>query len=302
MKNNHDNASNWGAIDEANKYNYLKNVGTEELQALLYQQSLLSDNEYFDVGLVEHINLQLDERNPVFEDFEVEASLKLFKKDIVPHIKIEGAQSTTRNNVSRISRRRRNIKTAAIAAIIAVLLGSTFIASAFGYNIFELAVDWGKEVFQIGTVAEITNGAENEEGFAEGPMAEPTDYSSAQQAKEAYNTDVLIPNWIPDGYELIQASVTETPNHKILILVYQSGNKILSFTADGYDSENPSYFFERNEGSGDTIIINGDEHYFMQNINQNSVIWIANDIVYNVFGDVSKEELVKMLDSIYEGD
>lgn len=40
----------------------------------------------------------------------------------------------------------------------------------------------------------------------------------------------------------------------------------------------------------------------MTDFDQRSVVWIMSNYIYNLGRDVSKEDLEKMIDSIYEGD
>jgi len=314
MKYNNDHAPDKEANSENdNKYEYLKKIDTGKLQTLLQQESFLSDDDNFDVELIRQIVVILNEREPAFENFDVAASLKAFKEEMIPELNKEKLKDGNIDtlyvrNVTHWRRSKRRVTTLLIAAVVTILLGSTLIASAMGYNFWEYVINWGKETFQIGTQVEVTNDPKTSEtqqatvGEGSISMGSDSSYQSVEDAVKALNVSILIPNWIPDGYEFVQADISQTAQRKSMIASYQSEDKALMYNAVIYNSIDAAYSYEKDETSGETITANGVDYYFMTNLEQNRIVWIRNNVVYSINGYVTKDDLVKMLNSIYEGD
>lgn len=153
----------------------------------------------------------------------MEASIQTFKEEVIPYI--DKYNNESKVEVPGRGRPKRGIKMILIAAVITILLGSILVTNALGYNIWEMVVNWGKETFHIGTGGEVTDGVDSpatteDEGVVF--KGENTSYQSAEEAAKAFSDYVLIPKWIPAGFEFTQASISEAPGQRSLILVYLS--------------------------------------------------------------------------------
>jgi hypothetical protein len=42
-------------------------------------------------------------------------------------------------------------------------------------------------------------------------------------------------------------------------------------------------------------------HYIMTNLSQYTAAWLNGDLECSIFGDISKEDIIRMIDSIYGG-
>ena len=91
-------------------------------------------------------------------------------------------------------------------------------------------------------------------------------------------------------------------HRKSFIVLYQADNKVLMFNVVMYSSNDATYSYEIDEGDGETITINGINHYLMTNLEQNRAVWVNDNLVYSINGNISKEDLIKMLNSIHEGE
>ena len=319
MKKNNSMAENANNKNQSSRYNYLKDMDTAKLQALLQQESFLTDDDDFDDEKIRRIVDILEEREPSFEDLDVEASLKRFKAEVISNPDRDEAHGTPgkagtledeapyRRDSKTSARRYRTHRPAIIlvAAILTVLLGSTAVASAMGYDVWAYVVNWGKETLRIGTGMDITREhgtAGTTEGSGTTRLIEPEVYNTYDEALKALDISILTPVWIPDGFELTRIEATETPLHKGIIALYQAEERTLMYDATIYNSRNSSSAYEMDEGSGEVLIINNIKHYFMTNIDQWRVVWVKDKCVYSINGDITKKEIIKMLNSIYEGE
>lgn len=291
------------------KYDYLRDMDTERLKALLQQESFLSSDENYDAELIQQIMNILEEREPILADLDVEASLKAFKADVVSSINVNGSNINDCSNAEQPShtikrRTGRSFRYVLIAAVLATLLGSTVIAGAFGINFWEYVINWGKETFQIGEGAVVTSGPEvieSSEGDTTIDMGETNSYLSSKEAFDAFGISVMLPSWIPDGFEFIAGDFSENPLSKSINMLYQCGDRVIMINVVTYESgDDAVYSFEKNENSGETVTVNGIEHYLMENVEQYQAVWMDGDSVCSINGTISKEEITRMIKSIYE--
>ncbi len=68
------------------RYDYLDNMDTDKLEALLQLESFLSNDSKHDVKLIRHIMGILGMREPILTDLDVEASLKAFREEVIPDL------------------------------------------------------------------------------------------------------------------------------------------------------------------------------------------------------------------------
>jgi len=311
-KENANPAENLNGKKRKHIYN-LRNLDTSRLQAMLQQESFLSDDDNLNEELVMHIVDILEEREPVFNDLDVNASLEKFKTEIIPKIEKDlttgmacgEAYKNDRSDAPGEVCRRRRIAIVPAAVILMVIIGSMAIANAARFDLWKYVIDWGKETFRIGTGLEIIEGAELTgpvDGKATTRMIDPGSYRTIDEAIGALDISILTPNWIPDGFSVSKVETSVTPLHKAITVLYQNDGKVLMYNATVYSSNAASSVYEMDEGSGEVLVINDHEHYFMCNMGQVRVVWIKDECVYSINGNISKDEIVKMINSIYKGE
>ncbi len=117
-------------------------------------------------------------------------------------------------------------------------------------------------------------------------------YKMSEHNNNSVNGSIEI-GYIPDGYELIVQNNLD----KSAVYIYQSQNgdeikisKNSSATKVEINTEN---------GYSEDIIINNIKYTYIKNYTGvNNIIWIQNDYIYQVCGNISKEELLKIAQSI----
>lgn len=292
---------------KSDKYEYLKSLDISKLQSLLQQESFFNDDD-FDADLIRRIIAILDERDPIDDEPDPAVALKTFKEEIIPELEKERAINSMSQTIQttdsiRASKFRRRFRTILIAAIVSILLGSTLVASAFGYKIWEYVFSWGKETFQIGTGTQVTAGSAVSPSPSSGAnIVKQNKFQTLDEAIKALNVYILVPRWMPTSFEFSSASISESSQRKSLTAVYKSDVKTILFSVFVYSTREAAYSYEIDEGSGESNVISGYKCHIMTNIDRVGAVWIDDKTVYNINGNVSKDELTKMVNSIYKGD
>lgn len=178
------------------------------------------------------------------------------------------------------------------AVIVLVICCASFTPNAVGYNFWQIFAQWTSETF----------------GFTSkhaGQQPEPADkanveYSSLQEALNAYGIqEKLVPTWIPENYELQTVKVTETPKVTCFIASYQNEDKYITVEVNNiYDGNYTT--FEKNDSVVEVIKTDGIKHYIMTNLEGDTVTWHNGKNECYIISAVSRDELKKMIQSIYE--
>ena len=110
-------------------------------------------------------------------------------------------------------------------------------------------------------------------------------------------TTQLVPTWIPEGYELEEIKIEETPIQKKILAIYKFGDSTLKFQIKYFLSGDPQQI----EQSDDTIDIyesNGITYYILGNYDQLKTVWVIDCYECYISGPLSMEEIKLMIDSI----
>lgn len=178
----------------------------------------------------------------------------------------------------------------AVAAVLAVILLGSVTIKASGITLWEAVVTWAQETFHFGS---------GEQGEPAGDRK--LQHTSLQEAIAIMEkkTD-LVPTWIPEGYELTEIHVAENPMRRKYVAVYQIGEKYLKITVQSYLNGYPEQI-EQSEGYADIIAINEVKYYIAENNNLIRVAWINGSYECYISGELTVEQLTKMINSIEEG-
>ena len=183
----------------------------------------------------------------------------------------------------------------AAAAVVVLLLGGVVTAKAFGVDLWQTIVVWGKETMHIGYAGQVEE---------TGILSPEYDNSGAslQEALEDFHLALkLVPTWLPEGYTETEVSVDQSPVRRRFLAIYTSpeGNMISIRIAD-YLSGHPSEF----QKSGDWLEVYesaGVPYYIFQNIDQLNAVWLVENLECCISGPVSLSDMKKMIDSIEKG-
>lgn len=182
----------------------------------------------------------------------------------------------------------------AAAAVIALLICIPLTAKAFSWQeIWNAVAKWAKETFSF--VSD-----ENTQDSA--PEADDTlQYDSLQQLLfDARGEENLVPSWIPERYQLEDIRVNEVPSRKTYIVLYKNGDDSLQILVQTYqtsDSEN----IEVEKEPLEIYEVSGVQYYIVANDEQLRAVWRKDSYECYISGDLTIEEIKRMIDSIGKG-
>ena len=179
-----------------------------------------------------------------------------------------------------------------LVSLIIVLLSSTIVAKAFGFDLWGAVAKWTSETF----------GFTTEETTAPTQISNSSgsEYSGLNEALTYYGIDeALAPKWIPDGFTLAQINVIESPRKTSFNAVYNFSDKVITIVITKLaDGTNGTY--EKDDSSLTIYEKNDILHYIMANNEQEMAVWTFENFECYISGNISESQLKKMIDSIYE--
>lgn len=192
---------------------------------------------------------------------------------------------------------RRRLRQVLVAAAIVVCLVVFALPPALGYeSFFKMLGEWTSDTFYFTPNTQPTGEAQT------GEVPPPKEYQSLQEALDDYGvTEQLVPAWIPDGYVLEEVSVRTSPvNGKVEFrAVYEDGEALISVRYVKR-STLASGTYERDETEVEIYEKGGIQHYIFENLGRFVCAWYHGNIECSIALDTSREDLKKMIDSIYE--
>lgn len=179
---------------------------------------------------------------------------------------------------------------------VAVLAAALLIATAAAFRWPDYVVNWGKELF---TIAPATSGVME--------LTEPnTDgYSSLAEAVAGIGMDdVDTPTWIPTRFSISDIIVQEVPAYIVATAVYSADTSELAVRISQYNeiSDMPDFNFETNDDDQQEEVTRGGTTYlYTKNFDVLRVTWKDGKCLYSILGEVSREEMDRMINSFYGG-
>lgn len=190
-------------------------------------------------------------------------------------------------------RKKRHSHFASISvSILAACFCLVVTANALGMNPVQAFLDWADGIIQI---------YRNPSGIMELPEDDPSQYHSLEEALEANDMEPdQIPNWIPEDYQLSSVDVLDTGALIQCSASYTAERGELLIRASRFIGDDWSVKDERND-DGDKYEKNGLTYYLVTNQGLSKAGWDYEGIFYTISGQITKDELQGMIDSIAEG-
>jgi len=278
-------------IDErpAQKYAHLEAMSMEELQSEMEKLfETLTDTDYDQKELSAILSV-MEEKEPRDLNIDVKKDLREFhEKHAVLFEQLDRGDPTT-PVTQRAARRIRIFRPLAIAAILFVFMAG-FLTRALGVDVLSAIASWTAETFRFGLV-DHTASPEQEDALQQ--------FSDLEITLNSYGVDFpVIPAWIPEGYISMSVSVEQALSWTTVIALLQNNEKY--FTIQITISRDQIVEYEKDGERITSYLTGGIEHYIMTNEGKTVSTWKNDNVECMISGDISPEEMTKMIDSIYE--
>ena len=283
-------------------------MSTETLREILYQDSLLPEREGYDMDAILYILEVVNKReeteptekftpvddawaqfNEHYRSNDCDGkSLYEFSSECDPSVSTILPFPTKEHSKPRKSLRTLLRVGCTAAALLIVLFAGSLSAYAMGFDLWGAVAQWTKDTFGFSTVAQ------------------PLEYNSIYPAgndprdllKEYKITEDLLPTWLPDGYEFVGIEVTETPTRKVFDVTYSNNSSEIAVSITVLTSSS-IYTYEKDNFEVLTYLSGGIDHYIMQNNGKISTIWVNGSCECSIIGNISLDDIQKIIDSIY---
>lgn len=266
------------------------NMKDEELEELLRLDAQKTEGEESDLETILYVMevLAARKRNSDNSGKTAQEAFKSFKENYMPHTDSE----TEENSVHRSARQpRRWLRSlSAVAAALAIVVMCSVTANAWGFDIWGTVAKWTQETFSFGNGSELH--------LTEPTVEDPGEMSALQQelVKQKIQTP-LVPAWFPEGYELADVRVDETPVQLTIIAIYRNGEQEIKIQIRRYLDADPQLV----EKSGSLVEVyeaDGITYYIFSNTDEICAAWINESYECYILGELTVEEAKRMIDSI----
>lgn len=179
---------------------------------------------------------------------------------------------------------------------VAILAATILVVSAAAFNWPDHVVQWGKELLRISPPPS---------GVME--LVEPsTDgYSTLAEAVAGIGLDdVKTPTWIPARFSIKDLAIQEVPAYTVVTAVYEADESDLVVRISHYleISNMPDFAFEKNDDDKqDEVTKDGITYWITENFDVLRVTWKDGNCLYSVLGEISRDEMDQVVNSIYGG-
>ena len=120
------------------------------------------------------------------------------------------------------------------------------------------------------------------------------------QALVEHDIRAAVPKWIPEGFELVELNVDDEYEIVDIDAWYEKGEDVLVFSIiQVQEGGMIDAFYEMNEESLRTETVGNLEVYFFSNNARNSAAWNEDEYLVYFSGDITEQEVEKMVQSIF---
>lgn len=263
-------------------------MSDEELRAFLQLDASKPEGEASDIDevlyVMELLSVRRKERGESRDPYK---AFEEFKAHYAPPNSFPETVPVKQRVLSRWHR------VAAIAAVLALLIGATATVGATKFDLREIIAKWTKETFYL-----------SEAGKESIPLEENTSkdntfpYDALQAMLNEHNiTECIVPTWIPEGFEQIEQILLEFPEGTEYHVYHRRNENEMAFHVKEYSSVDPLHI-ERSSSLIEVYTVADTDYYIFENNNQLQVAWVNNNLECWFYGDISLSEAKQMIDSI----
>ena len=292
------NKDKFNAVD----YTALEKMSTQELKDLLrktFDQPALSDEDSNMILAISEV-LDIRDNNGDLIDVDVDAAWEKFQKEYLPLVDEDASSAANELDVlnehvseTKTKKSRWTFKRiAGIAAALAIVIfaAGSLIPTADGSNVWSAFVEWTKETF----------------GFNKDSQGIHIEYPP--QLEKIYELmgehgvveNVFLPKYIPVGYKEVDTRCDEREEATVFMCRLENGSDSIILQYRLLKEDKSSTEYQKDDSAPEEYVINGITHYVFDNTSLYTASWSKGSIECSLQNVPSHDELIKMIDSIYE--
>jgi hypothetical protein len=173
------------------------------------------------------------------------------------------------------------------------------VANAFGYNPIKMIILWKDDTFNLYARNESSDGQLDNVGNS-------SSFDRMDDAFEGLIPTPMMPGWIPEGFSFKYAEkFVRSYNVNILLNYENDDGEVIIFDYVIYNSHvknvEDETSFEKDSGEVEIYEKNGIKYYIFTNLEQVHAVWGKLNVIYNISGDISSDEMKKIIDYMYGG-
>jgi hypothetical protein len=182
---------------------------------------------------------------------------------------------------------------AGIAAAVAIVLfaAGSLIPSANGSNLWSAFIEWTRETFGYST--------ENVKKDTEIPPQ--LEELAALIQDHGVPTIMLLPTYIPEGYEAVNTRCDERENSTVYSCMLDNGKDSIVLQYRLLKNGEATTEYQKEDGQVEEYLVHQQIYYIAENTGTYTVTWTKGSMECSIQNMPSHEELIQMIDSIYEG-
>lgn len=294
------------------KYAYLNRLSTEQLEELLRMD--VEESKPGNEDVVFHILEVIEQReneHPTGRIPDVDKAWAEFQEYYnVPEgadtslypcetVSDDSSENTAEHCSCRMPRMRRWLKQGLVAVIaIAVVFGGIVVAQAAGVDVFGTIGRWTNNVFHFDLSADETStstGIYVGEGISE--------YAALQETLASVGIDEnLAPTWFPVGFNASDPEIlTANTNDTVCLELFNEKNgQYISIEIIRYNTEQhlQATQFEKDANNVEQYSNEHQTFYILSNADTITATWSNDLIMMQLSGNIPKDDLKKIIDSI----
>lgn len=285
--------------DAAQNHKHLNEMPIDEMTDRLSELLDSIDETTFDPAQLDALLAGMEELEPISPEIDVEASLAYFHEK---HARLFEQAMPAKKHYKNKPVRRHFLRAALVAAVaIALMLCSMITVQALGFNLFGVIAQWTDDVFHFSV-----SGNEDLDSDNVPVLISNTTCKTLQDTLTVYGIhEAIAPNWFPDSFVITEIDVSNFAANMVISADYETSGKHISIAIREFLSEEDAKIalgsFEKD--SREVIPYNKCDiiHYMFSNNSCSTATWVNGAFACSISGDLTMDELKKMVDSIYEG-
>lgn len=297
---------------DANKYAYLDQLSTRELREILRadidspesgdDEAIFYILEVMERREREHPSDTSSDLDRCWNDFQTlyhtpEGAGRALYPTEDPEVPKETPQVSSHG--------RRRVRWVVLAAVVALLVVSLTVPVAGFANLFEMIGTWTAQQFAVTT--DDTEQSGDTGAITGAQVFEQTPGDELRQVLKEYGiTEDVVPTWMPEGFE-IQGEVFvqefSNPRNIQFFTLYSDGEDTVTVNIIKHVGTAEGKIYEKTTDNPEVHTTSGIEHHIFQSANGFaawSAVWYNDDLECSINTTLTKPDLEKILDSIYE--